>query len=72
VFPDLTEREREILDLVARGLGNHEVARRLDLSEKTVRNHMSAIFNKLGVVDRGAAIAKARDAGPGSGPARRD
>lgn len=65
VFPELTEREREVLDLVAAGLGNHEVARRLVLSEKTVRNHVSAILTKLQLADRSTAIVKARDAGLG-------
>lgn len=65
VFPDLTDREREILDLVAAGCGNHDIARRLTLSEKTVRNHVSAIIYKLRVRDRAAAVAKARDAGLG-------
>jgi len=67
VFPQLTDREREILDLVAAGCGNHEIARRLVLSDKTVRNHVSAILAKLQVRDRAAAVAKARDAGLGSG-----
>jgi DNA-binding NarL/FixJ family response regulator len=66
VFPELTAREREILDLVAAGSGNHEIARRLVLSEKTVRNHVSAILLKLQVPDRAAAVAKARDAGLGT------
>lgn len=65
VFPQLTAREREILDLVAAGRGNHDVACRLMLSEKTVRNHISAILQKLQVRDRAAAVAKARDAGLG-------
>jgi DNA-binding NarL/FixJ family response regulator len=64
-FPELTDREREVLDLVAAGHGNHEIARRLALSEKTVRNHVSTILVKLNVRDRAAAIAKARDAGLG-------
>lgn len=68
VFPELTEREREVLDLVAAGLGNHEIARRLGLSDKTVRNHLSAILAKLAVSDRSAAIVKARDAGLGRAP----
>ena len=68
VFPELTEREREMLELVAAGLGNHEIARRLVLSEKTVRNHVSAILVKLQVPDRAAAVAKARDAGLGTDP----
>lgn len=68
VFPDLTAREREILDLIAAGLGNHEIARRLVLSEKTVRNNVSAILTKMQVSDRAAAVAKARDAGLGTNP----
>jgi DNA-binding NarL/FixJ family response regulator len=66
VFPELTGREREILDLVAAGLGNHEIARRLFLSEKTVRNNVAAILTKLQVSDRAAAVAKARDTGLGT------
>jgi DNA-binding NarL/FixJ family response regulator len=68
VFPELTAREREVLDLVALGWGNHEIARRLALSEKTVRNHIAAILLKLQTPDRAAAVAKARDAGLGTGP----
>lgn len=64
-FPELTDRERQVLDLVATGCGNHDIARRLALSEKTVRNHVSAILVKLRVRDRAAAVAKARDAGVG-------
>lgn len=64
-FPELTEREREVLDLVARGLGNAEIARRLHLSEKTVRNHVSHVFVKLRVADRSQAIVRAREAGLG-------
>jgi DNA-binding NarL/FixJ family response regulator len=64
-FPTLTEREHEVLELVARGLDNVRVARRLGLSDKTVRNHLSNILTKLAVTDRAAAIAKARDAGMG-------
>jgi DNA-binding NarL/FixJ family response regulator len=71
VFPELTAREREILDLVAAGHGNHEIARRLILSEKTVRNHVSAILFKLQVPDRAAAVAKARDSGLGTGSPER-
>jgi DNA-binding NarL/FixJ family response regulator len=66
VFPGLTTREREVLELVAAGYGNHEIARRLVLSEKTVRNHVAAILLKLEVADRATAVAKARDAGLGS------
>jgi DNA-binding NarL/FixJ family response regulator len=65
VFPELTDRERQVLKLVAAGCGNHDIARRLVLSEKTVRNHVSAILFKLHVGDRAAAVAKARDAGFG-------
>ena len=67
-FPDLTDREREILDLVARGLTNTTIARRLSLSDKTVRNNISNLFTKLGVQDRAAAVAKARDVGIGLSP----
>ena len=66
-FPELTDREREVLDLVARGLGNGEIARRLYLSEKTVRNHVSHVFLKLQVADRPQAIVRAREAGLGKG-----
>lgn len=65
-FPELTSREREVLDLIARGLPNREIADRLFLSEKTVRNHVSNIFTKLQVGDRAAAVARARDAGYGT------
>lgn len=65
VFPGLTEREREVLNLVATGCGNHEVARRLVLSEKTVRNHVATILAKLQAPNRAAAVARARDAGIG-------
>ena len=64
----MTEREREILDLVARGLTNAAIARRLVVSDKTVRNHVSNVFGKLHVADRAAAVARARDAGMGAGP----
>jgi DNA-binding NarL/FixJ family response regulator len=64
-FPELTEREREILELIAQGLTNPAIAERLVLSPKTVRNHVSNIFSKLQVSDRGQAIIKARQAGMG-------
>ena len=64
-FPELTERERELLDLLARGLSNAEIAGTLVISQKTVRNHVSNIFNKLQVADRSRAIIRARDAGLG-------
>ena len=63
VFPELTEREREILVLITQHLPNREIAMRLNLSEKTVRNNVSNIFNKLQVIDRAEAVVKARDAG---------
>ena len=66
-FPSLTEREREVLDLVAAGKGNATIAHELMISLKTVRNHVSNIFTKLQVSDRSAAIVKARDAGLGGG-----
>ncbi|MDI9954304.1 MULTISPECIES: response regulator transcription factor [Rhodococcus] len=65
VFPELTDREREVLDLVARGYDNASISRRLVLSPKTVRNHVSNVLTKLGVPDRPAAIVRARDAGLG-------
>ncbi len=64
-FPELTEREREILGLIAQGHKNTEIARQLVLSEKTVRNHVSNILSKLHVVDRTHAILRAREAGLG-------
>jgi DNA-binding NarL/FixJ family response regulator len=67
-FPDLTEREREILELVAQGESNQSIARRLFLSQKTVRNHVSNIFTKLHVADRAQAIVRAREAGLGQAP----
>jgi DNA-binding NarL/FixJ family response regulator len=65
LLPELTDREREVLDLLARGLTNPAIAERLYLSDKTVRNHVSNIFMKLGVTDRAAAVARARDEGLG-------
>lgn len=66
VLPELTGREREVLELLAAGLRTFQIARRLTLSEKTVRNHVSAVLTKLQVPDRAAAVARARDAGLGS------
>jgi DNA-binding NarL/FixJ family response regulator len=66
-FPELTEREREILERIARGEPNGVIAQRFGLSDKTVRNHVSSILNKLQVADRAQAIVRARDAGLGSG-----
>ena len=65
LFPELTAREREILDLVARGRSNAQIAAQLVLSTKTVRNHVSSVFTKIQVVDRAQAIVKAREAGIG-------
>jgi DNA-binding NarL/FixJ family response regulator len=65
-FPELTTRERDVLDLLADGTSNNDIASTLGLSEKTVRNNVSNIFAKLLVADRGAAVAKARSAGLGS------
>jgi DNA-binding NarL/FixJ family response regulator len=64
-FPELTAREREVLDLIAAGRTNHQIADQLGLSAKTVANHISAIFAKLQVADRTQAILRARDAGLG-------
>lgn len=65
-FPELTGREREVLEQVARGLSNQEIADHLGISSKTVRNQVSALFDKLGVASRSQAIVKAREAGLGS------
>ncbi len=62
-FPDLTEREREILAMIARGRSNYEIAEELSISLKTVRNHASNIFSKLQVADRTQAAIRAREAG---------
>ena len=64
-FPELTEREREILALLAHGHTNAEIAQRLVISLKTVRNHLSNVFSKLQVADRAQAIIRAREAGLG-------
>jgi RNA polymerase sigma factor (sigma-70 family) len=65
-FPSLTVREREVLELIARGRSNDEIAQHLSLSEKTVRNNISNIFAKLQVADRSQAIVRAREAGVGT------
>jgi DNA-binding NarL/FixJ family response regulator len=65
-FPELTAREREILDLIARGHNNAGISTRLFLSPHTVRNHISRIFAKLGVASRAQAIVRAREAGLGT------
>ena len=64
-FPDLTEREREILALIAQGRSNTEIAQHLVISGKTVRNYISSIFSKLQVADRTQAVIRAREAGFG-------
>jgi DNA-binding NarL/FixJ family response regulator len=64
-FPELTDREREILELIAQGHSNTTIADTLVLSQKTVRNHVSNIFSKLQVADRAQAIVRAREAGLG-------
>jgi DNA-binding NarL/FixJ family response regulator len=64
-FPELTQREREVLALMAQHHSNQEIAQSLSLSSKTVRNYTSNIFTKLQVVDRAEAIIRARDAGLG-------
>ncbi|MYS84741.1 response regulator [Embleya scabrispora] len=68
-FPQLTDREREILDLLARGLPNSAIATRLVLSEKTIRNRVADVLAKLRARTRAEAVALARDAGLGEGPA---
>ncbi len=65
VFPELTGREREILALIAQGDTNADIASALSISVKTVRNHVSNIFNKLQVADRTQASIRAREAGFG-------
>lgn len=71
-FPQLTQREREVLDLVAAGHDNAVISRRLSVSPKTVRNTVANVLTKLAVPDRSAAIVRARSeglGGPGPGPA---
>lgn len=65
-FPELTDRERAVLELVADGMGNASIARKLGLSIKTVRNYLSRIFVKLQIADRTEAAVAARRAGLGS------
>lgn len=65
-FGELTARETDVLHLLARGLNNTQIGAQLDISEKTVRNHVSGIFAKLSVETRALAVALARDAGYGS------
>lgn len=65
VFPQLTERERDVLQLIVNGKENHEIARELGISLKTVRNHISNIYSKLQVADRAEAIQQAKREGIG-------
>jgi DNA-binding NarL/FixJ family response regulator len=71
-FPELTAREREVLELIAQGRSNAAIAQGLVISQKTVRNHVSNIFTKLQVLDRSQAIVKAREAGLGGERRPRD
>ena len=64
-FPDLTDRELEVLDLIAAGRSNAEIGMRLGIAPKTVRNHVANVLNKLAVADRSQAIVRARQAGLG-------
>jgi DNA-binding NarL/FixJ family response regulator len=66
-FPELTDREREILDFIAQGRSNPDIARQLSLSVKTVANHVSNILSKLQLADRAQAMLRAREAGLGQG-----
>ncbi|MGQ0603129.1 MAG: response regulator [Anaerolineales bacterium] len=68
LFPDLTGREREVLDLIARGLSNAQIAERLVISPLTVRNHITTLFDKLQTPTRSEAIVRAREAGLGLQP----
>jgi DNA-binding NarL/FixJ family response regulator len=69
-FPDLTERENEVLELIAQGRSNGDIAGRLGITSKTVRNHVANVFNKLQVADRSQAIVRAREAGLGRDSSR--
>lgn len=71
ILPELTTREGKVLDLIARHLTNPEIATRLSLSPKTIRNIASSIFNKLQVADRAEAIIRAREVGMGRNDAER-
>ena len=64
-FPELTDRERELLGLIAQGYKNADIAARLVLSSKAVRNHVTNILSKFQVADRAEAIVRAREAGLG-------
>jgi len=64
-FPELTPRELEVLELIAQGANNRQIAEKLVITDKTVRNHITSIFSKLQVADRAQAIIKARDEGLG-------
>jgi DNA-binding NarL/FixJ family response regulator len=66
MFPELTPRELEVLELIAQGASNNLIAGKLVIADKTVRNHINSIFSKLQVADRAAAIIQARDAGFGA------
>lgn len=66
-FPQLTDRERQVVELIAQGLGNHAIAARLGLSPKTVMNYVSNVFTKVHVADRSEMIVRAREAGFGEG-----
>jgi DNA-binding NarL/FixJ family response regulator len=65
-FAELTQREREVLELIARGLDNAAIASQLSVSPKTVRNHINGIFDKLNIPNRAQAIVRAREAGMGT------
>jgi DNA-binding NarL/FixJ family response regulator len=69
-FPELTPREHDVLELIGQGCANREIATRLDLADKTIRNVTSSLMVKLGVPDRTAAALLARDAGYGTGRPR--
>lgn len=72
VFPELTERELEVLACIARGCSNAEIAQQLLISPKTVRNHVSNVFSKLQVADRAQAVVRAREAGLAEGDRKRE